>query len=72
MTANGFTLLMSKERDKLYGISSKDNKNKKGEKPAAWSEEDDKMVKDIIAAIDTLHYYEMVDWLKSLKQRIGG
>jgi len=29
MTANGFTLLTSEERDKLYGISSKDNKNKK-------------------------------------------
>lgn len=39
-------------------------------KKPAWSEEDDKMVKDIIAAIDTLHYHEMVDWLKSLKQRV--
>lgn len=29
MTANGFTLLTSEERDRLYGISSKDNKNKK-------------------------------------------
>ena len=29
MTANGFTLLTSEERDKFYGISSKDNKNKK-------------------------------------------
>lgn len=40
-------------------------------KKSAWSEEDDKMVKDIIAAIDTLHYHGMVSWLKSLKQRIG-
>jgi len=39
-------------------------------KKSAWSEEDDKMVKDIIAAIDTLHYHEMVDWLKSLKERV--
>ena len=44
---------------------------KKGKKPTAWSEDDDKIVKNIIAAIDTLHYHGMVNWLKSLKQRIG-
>lgn len=36
----------------------------------AWSEEDEKMVKDIIAAIDTLYYHGMVKWLKSLKERV--
>lgn len=36
-----------------------------------WSEEDEKMVKDIIAAIDSLYYHGMVNWLKSLKERIG-
>jgi len=37
-----------------------------------WGEEDEKMVNDIIAAIDTLYYHGMVKWLKSLKQRIIG
>ena len=45
---------------------------KKGEKTAEWSEEDEKMVNDIIASIDTLYYHGMVKWLKSLKQRIEG
>ena len=35
-----------------------------------WSEEDEMMVKDIIAAINALHYHGMVSWLKSLKDRI--
>ena len=34
-----------------------------------WSEDDEKMVNDIIAAIDTLYYHGMVNWLKSLKQK---
>ena len=42
---------------------------KKIKQYSTWSEEDEKMVKDIIAAIDTLHYHGMVNWLKSLKQR---
>jgi hypothetical protein len=37
---------------------------------STWSEEDEKMVKDIIAAIDTLYYHGMVNWLKSLKYRV--
>lgn len=37
----------------------------------AWSEDDEKMVKDIIASIDALCYHGMVNWLKSLKERIG-
>ena len=41
-------------------------------KPTNWSEEDEKMVNDIIAAIDTLYYHGMVQWLKSIKQRIIG
>ena len=45
---------------------------KKGEKPSEWSEDDENMVNDIIAAIDTLYYHGMVNWLKSLKQRIRG
>ena len=28
------------------------------------------MVKDIIASIDTLYYHGMVNWLKSLKDRV--
>lgn len=44
---------------------------KQGEQKSAWSEEDEKMVKDIIAAIDSLYYHGMVKWLKSLKERIG-
>jgi hypothetical protein len=43
-----------------------------GEKvSSAWNEEDEKMVNDIIAAIDTLYYHGMVKWLKSLKQRFA-
>jgi len=37
----------------------------------AWSEDDENMVKDIIASIDALCYHGMVNWLKSLKERIG-
>lgn len=44
---------------------------KQGEQKPAWGEEDEKMVKDIIAAIDSLYYHGMVNWLKSLKERIG-
>lgn len=44
---------------------------KQGEQKPTWSEEDEKMVKDIIAAIDSLYYHGMVKWLKSLKERIG-
>ena len=43
---------------------------KQGEQKPAWGEEDEKMVKDIIAAIDSLYYHAMVNWLKSLKERI--
>jgi len=35
-----------------------------------WNEADEKMVKDIIAAIDTLYYHGMVNWLKSIKGRV--
>lgn len=38
--------------------------------PTGWSEEDEKMVNDIIVAIDTLYYHGMVNWLKGLKSRI--
>jgi len=42
-----------------------------GEKVSpTWTEEDEKMVKDIIAAIDTLYYHGMVNWLKSIKDRV--
>lgn len=40
------------------------------EMKSSWSEEDEKMVNDIIAAIDTLYYHGMVNWLKSLKDRV--
>lgn len=44
---------------------------KQGEQKPTWGEDDEKMVKDIIAAIDSLYYHGMVNWLKSLKERIG-
>ena len=52
---------------------------KKGEKLIEWSEEDEHRVKDTIYFLDTAkkHYASTVeleaciDWLKSLKQRIG-
>lgn len=44
---------------------------RQGEQKSTWSEKDEKMVKDIIAAIDSLYYHGMVNWLKSLKERIG-
>ena len=43
---------------------------KQGEQKPTWGEDDEKMVKDIIAAIDSLYYHGMVNWLKSLKERI--
>ena len=46
-------------------------KESEDEKTPKWSEEDDVMVRDIIAAIDTLYYHGMVNWLKALKSRIG-
>lgn len=44
---------------------------RQGEQKPAWSEDDENMVKDIIASIDALCYHGMVNWLKSLKERIG-
>ena len=44
---------------------------KQGEQKSVWTEEDEQIVKDIIAAIDALYYHGMVKWLKSLKERIG-
>lgn len=53
---------------------------KKGEKSAAWSDEDEHRVEDTIYYLDTAkkHYASTIeldaciDWLKSLKDRIGG
>ena len=39
---------------------------KQAKKSSKWSEEDEKMVNDIIAAIDTLYYHGMVNWLKGI------
>ena len=52
---------------------------KKGEKPTAWSEEDEHRVKDTIYFLESArkHYASTVeidaciDWLKSLKDRVG-
>lgn len=50
---------------------------KQGQKPT-WSEEDDSMFQSCIGAVATNDYYkgeekeQIYDWLKSLKQRIGG
>jgi len=49
---------------------------KKGEQKTAWSEDDELVVKDIEEAITNYwHGYTqdiLLDWLKPLKQRIGG
>ena len=47
------------------------------QKPAEWSEEDEKMLVNLIDYFkidDALQYAEkqVIDWLKSLKERIGG
>ena len=53
-----------------------------GEQKSAWSEEDEKILVEIIVDIEVLKeqertkygkelYQEEIDWLKSLKQRIG-
>lgn len=56
--------------DNGYKLDVEKKELKKIEQNPAWSEEDEKMVKDIIAAIDTLYYHGMVNWLKSLKDRV--
>lgn len=55
---------------------------KKGEKPTEWSEEDERMLHTIIADFKGFirdntstiesHFNECINWLKSLKKRIGG
>lgn len=52
----------------------------KGEKSAVWSDEDEKMYKIAFSCIETLEdisngknmHADVKDWLKSLKERIGG
>ena len=49
---------------------------KKGKKPAEWSEEDEEILKNLIDyfSLDDglrLPTEETIDWLKSLKQKIG-
>lgn len=39
---------------------------KQAKKSSKWSEEDEKMVNDIITAIDTLYQHGMVNWLKGI------
>lgn len=47
---------------------------KQCEQKPTWSEEDEQMIDDIIEAIDKQYavsdYQEMVNWLKSLKERV--
>jgi len=53
---------------------------KKGEKPTAWSEEDEEMAEDLIkgcVSAEKAHYFlhtpkVVADWLKSIKERIKG
>lgn len=53
---------------------------KKGEKPAAWSDEDENMAEDLIkgcVSSEKAHHFihtpkEVANWLKSLKDKIGG
>ena len=79
-------IIEMKSAEESLGISSKEynkivNECLYGEqKSAEWSEEDEHRLKDIIYFLDTAkkHYASTVeldaciDWLKSLKQRIGG
>jgi hypothetical protein len=63
-------LLFQKMKEANYEWNTEKKELKEIEQTSSWSEEDEKMVKDIIAAIDTLYYHGMVNWLKSLKGRI--
>lgn len=50
---------------------------KQGEQKPAWNEVDERILKGIIGFISHSQHYgvsnsEMLNWLKSLKQRIGG
>lgn len=48
------------------------------QKPTAWSEEDDGLLELTVAAIEDFYddknplRYRLIEWLKSLKQGIGG
>lgn len=64
----------------LYWIELHDLEKQDEQKPAEWSDEDEHRVEDTIYFLDTAkkHYASTIeldaciDWLKSLKDRIGG
>lgn len=66
--------------DRIYHVSHKPIEKQGEQKPAAWSDEDEHRIEDTIYFLDTAkkHYASTIlldaciDWLKSLKQRIGG
>ncbi len=66
---------LEKQGEQILANSAKTCKDEK--KPAEWSEEDEKVVANLVDYFkidDALQYTEkqVVEWLKSLKQRIGG
>lgn len=73
-------LLFQKMKEAGYAFDFEKKELKKIEHKLAWGEDDEKMVNDIIAAIDTFGYFSsittyiyysgMVNWLKSLKDRV--
>ena len=67
----GWKQYIKDNSDVLLRIAAEKFNSVQVEQRPAWGEEDEKMVNDIIAAIDTLYYHEMVNWLKSLKTRVG-
>ena len=73
-------MLFTKMKEAGYEWDSEKKELKKIEQKSAWSDEDEHRVEDTIYFLDTAkkHYActilldACIDWLKSLKQRIGG
>ena len=68
---SGWKQYIKDNSDVLLRIAAEKFNSVQVEQKPAWGEEDEKMVNDIIAAIDTLYYHGMVNWLKSLKTRVS-
>ena len=63
-------LLFAKMKEAGYKWDVDKKEIRKIDQNIGWGEEDEKMVKDIIAAIDTLYYYAIVNCPKHLKYRV--
>jgi len=78
-TDNGESLTITKIDDKGYWsedlfICTFDDSAKWElvEQKPAWSDEDEDKIKSILFHIEDVENKDVIDWLKSLKQRIGG